>query len=302
MRFCVLGSPDGWYFQDLLRAAEGHHEVVGLPFSRLWSEFSGIDRFPGTDRAARHGVERRGLADFDAVLVRSMPPGSLEQVVFRMDVLGCLEQEGVMVVNPPRALEIAIDKFLATARLQRAGLPTPASWSGQAAEEAMEAFERLGGDVVIKPLFGSEGRGLMRVEDPELAWRATRSLAQLGAVISMQRFIPHAGHDYRVLILGDRQLIVKRANDRDWRTNVSRGARVERCAAPPEVTELAVRAAAAVGAPLAGVDILPGNDGRLYVLEVNAVPGWRGLAAALKLDVARLVWNFVADRVHQRRP
>jgi ribosomal protein S6--L-glutamate ligase len=295
MRFCVLGSPDGWYFRDLVRAASGRHEVLGLPFSRLWSES------PGAGQSARHGVERTGLADFDAILVRSMPPGTLEQVVFRMDVLGCLEREGVVVVNPPRALEMAIDKFLSTARLQRAGLPTPATWSGQAGEEAMEAFARLGGDVVIKPLFGSEGRGLLRIDDPELAWRATRNLAQLGAVIYMQRFIPHAGYDYRVLVLGDRHLVVRRANDQDWRTNVSRGARVETCAAPGEVTELAVQASAAVGAPLAGVDILPGNDGNLYVLEVNAVPGWRGLAAALQQDVAGLVWDYVEEQVCRRR-
>ena len=316
MRLCVLGSPDGWYFRDLTRAAAGRHEVIGLPFSRIWAECpdnSAPARFAVGDAPFVVGDAPLGvgpaqsagggaaLDDFDAILVRSMPPGSLEQVVFRMDVLGCLERAGVEVLNPPRTLEMAVDKYLATARMQQAGLPTPATWVGQAGDEAMEAFERLGGDVVIKPLFGSEGRGIMRVDDEALAWRTTRSLAQLGAVIYMQKFVVHAGHDIRILVIGDQTLAIKRTNDQDWRTNVSRGARAEPYEASSIEIDLARRAAQVLQAPLAGVDILPGSDGCLYVLEVNAVPGWRGLARALRLDVAAHVLSFVESRVTARR-
>ena len=88
-----------------------------------------------------------------------MPPGSLEQVVFRMDALHRLAAAGVPVLNPPRAVEAAVDKYLTLALLAAAGLPVPSTWTGQSAAEALAAFEELGGDVVVKPLFGSEGRG-----------------------------------------------------------------------------------------------------------------------------------------------
>jgi ribosomal protein S6--L-glutamate ligase len=218
-----------------------------------------------------------------------------------MDVLHCLQRAGVEVLNPPRTLETAIDKYLATARLERAGLPVPPTWVGQGAEEAMEAFTRLGGDVVIKPLFGSEGRGLMRVSDESLMWRTSKALAQLGAVLYLQKFIHHPGYDIRILLLGERSLAVRRSNPADWRTNVSRGARAEPHVPSAAECDLARRAAEVLDAPLAGVDLLPDREGRLYVIELNAVPGWRGLAAALRQDVSALVLDFVERRVTARR-
>jgi ribosomal protein S6--L-glutamate ligase len=107
----------------------------------------------------------------DGVLVRMMPPGSLEQVVFRMDALHRIAAAGIPVLNPPRAVEAAVDKYLTLSLLDRAGIPLPPTWAGERATEALEVFAALGGDVVVKPLFGSEGRGLVRISDPELAWR-----------------------------------------------------------------------------------------------------------------------------------
>src|SRR5205085_5226766 len=108
------------------------------------------------------------LSGYDAVIVRTMPPGSLEQVVFRMDLLHRLEASGRRVLNPPRALEVCVDKYLASARLDAAGLPTPPTIVCQDAEAAVAAFQELGGDVVVKPLFGSEGKGMVRVNDVEM--------------------------------------------------------------------------------------------------------------------------------------
>jgi glutathione synthase/RimK-type ligase-like ATP-grasp enzyme len=86
-----------------------------------------------------------------------------------MDVLHRLEARGVPVLNPARALEVCVDKYLATARLEAAELPVPPTAVCQDADSALEAFAALGGDVVVKPLFGSEGRGMVRISDPELA-------------------------------------------------------------------------------------------------------------------------------------
>jgi ribosomal protein S6--L-glutamate ligase len=289
MQLAVLGSSESWYLRDLIRAAGGRHEIVAVPFGNLCASL-GSEGF----QAESAGVDLRAV---DAVLVRSMPPGSLEQVVFRMDVLGQLEAAGQLVLNPPRAMEVAIDKHLATARLEAAGLCVPATCTCQTPDEAMEAFAALGGDVVVKPLFGSEGRGITRLNDEALALRAFKMLAGFGAVIHLQQFIDHAGQDLRLLVVGERVLGMRRSNPLDWRTNVARGATAEPLEVTPELAAMARRAADAVGAPLAGVDLLPGRDGHLYALEVNAVPGWKALARALQVDVARLVLDYIESRL-----
>jgi RimK family alpha-L-glutamate ligase len=293
MRFAVLAASESWYARDLARAAAAAHEVVTLPFSQI---SAGVQSTGTTVTTAG-----RSLAEFDAVLVRTMPPGSLEQVVFRMDCLGRYEAAGGVVINPAWAIEAAVDKFLTTARLQQAGLLTPRTICSQTPDEAMAAFAELGGDVVLKPLFGSEGRGITRLNDEALAERAFRMLAQLGAVLYLQEFVPHEGYDIRLLVIGERIFAMRRRNLLDWRTNISRGATAEAFVPDESLVEMARRAGAAVGAPLAGVDILPGRDGQLYTIEVNAVPGWRGLGKALGVDVARIIIDFVATEAERRR-
>jgi RimK family alpha-L-glutamate ligase len=289
MHFAVLASSDSWYLKDLRRAATDRWEITPLTFRDLAVELGGDG-----PRFTAVGVD---LSRLDAVLVRTMPPGTLEQVVFRMDVLGRLEAAGVTVVNPPRAIEAAVDKYLTSARLAAAGLPTPRTMVCQTVDEALTAFAALGGDVVVKPLFGAEGRGITRLDDEALAQRAFSMLVQLGAVLYLQEFIPHDGYDVRVLVIGQRMWAMQRRNPLDWRTNVSRGATAE----PVEMTEtlagLARRAADAVGASVAGVDLLPARDGRLVAIEVNAVPGWQALSRAHGVDVARCVLEHVESLV-----
>ena len=293
MHFAVLCSPDSWYLRDLRRAARSDHEVTAVTFRDLTAGMFG----PET-RIASAQLE---LQNVDAVLVRTMPPGSLEQVVFRMDVLARLEAAGTLVVNPPKAIEAAVDKYLTTARLHAAGLRTPRTFVCQTVDDALAGFETLGGDVVLKPLFGAEGRGITRLNDEALLQRAASLLVGLGAVLYLQEFIPHAGLDLRVLLVGQRAWGMRRRNQFDWRTNVSRGAVAEPLELTDELVELARRAAAAVGAPVAGVDLLPGDDGNLYAIEVNAVPGWQALARVSGVDVAREVLEFTAAEVRRRR-
>jgi RimK family alpha-L-glutamate ligase len=284
MHLVVLAAPDSWYLKDLLRASAGEFEITPMAFRDLTASVGMSDVASLLDRA-------------DAVLVRTMPPGSLEQVVFRMDVLGRLEAAGKIVVNPARAIEAAVDKYLASALLAAAGLRTPRTIVCQTVDEAMQAFATLGGDVVLKPLFGAEGRGITRLNDEAMAERAFRLLVPLGAVLYLQEFIAHDGFDVRVLVVGERVWAMRRRNPLDWRTNVSRGATPERAELTDELVELARRAAGAIGAPVAGVDLLPGPDGRLYTIEVNAVPGWQALSRVHQVDVARHVLEFVRNRV-----
>jgi ribosomal protein S6--L-glutamate ligase len=293
MRFLVLASPDSWYLRDLTRAAAGRHEIVPAAFSEIEARLTanGLEVVSGEHR----------LRDFDAVIVRTMPPGSLEQVVFRMDCLGRYEATGGVVVNPGRAIEAAVDKFLTSAKLQAAGIATPRTYVCQSADQAMAAFDALGGKVVVKPLFGSEGRGITLLDDEALALRAFKMLAQLGAVLYVQEFIEHEGYDLRLMLIGEQMLAMRRRNPLDWRTNVSRGATTEAFEPTPEMVQMAHQAADSVGALLAGVDLLPRRDGTLYCIEVNAVPGWKALARTHNIDVAQLVLDFVVAEVRKQR-
>ncbi len=243
-------------------------------------------------RGTRVVAAGHDLMAADGVLVRIMPPGSLEQVVFRMDVLHRLAAAGVPVMNPPRAVEAAVDKYLTCALLTAADIPVPPTWAGEKATDALAAFDALGGDVVVKPLFGSEGRGLVRIGDKELAWRTFHALERLGAVLYLQRFVRNPGHDVRVLVLQGAVIGVMRrhATPGEWRTNVSLGGRAEACRLEPEAERLALAAARSIGAEVAGVDLIPDLDrGQLVVVEVNAVPGWRCALRVTGVDVAAAI-------------
>lgn len=238
------------------------------------------------------------LDGVDAVIVRTMPPGSLEQVVFRMNALARLEQLGVHVLNPPRSIECAVDKYLTTAKLHATGVPIPATVVCEGSDEAMQAYDALGGDVVVKPIFGAEGRGILRVDDPELALRTFRTLERLQAVLYLQEFVDHGGFDDRVLLLGNEVIggMRRRARE-DFRTNISQQGLAEVWTPGDRDIVLARQAAGATGAVLAGVDLITDADGRRMVLEVNAVPGWRALARINSVDVADRLITWIEGHV-----
>jgi len=288
MRIGVFGNHDSWYVNELCqRGARRNHVMAPLQFQEFSSTISG--------GRLHFRCGDQDLRELDAVLVRTMPPGSLEQVVARMDLLGGLEAVGVRVINSPRSLECAVDKYLTTQRLAIAGLPVPSTVVCENAESALAVFEQLGGDVVVKPLFGAEGRGIIRVSDPELAMRAFRTIERLGAVLYLQQFIDGPGFDIRVLVL-DGQLVgsmkrIPRAGD--FRANISQqGTGVPHTPTIDEL-QLAHAAAKASGCVFAGVDIMYDRHGQPMVIEVNAVPGWRGLQKASGIDVPEALFQWL---------
>ena len=242
--------------------------------------------------AERHAPA--GIADAEVVVVRGMPAGSLEDVIFRMDLLGRFARDR-RVVNSPRSLEVAIDKYLTLTRLHDAGIPVPRTIVAQDEAGIVAAWMALGGTAVVKPLFGSQGRGIERIESRHdlTPWlQAARQPEHPGSVCYLQEFIPHAGWDVRVLVVGTETFTIRRISAGDWRINISRGARPEAWRLPPAWEDAAIRAARAVGAEIAGVDLLPSAAGPV-VVEVNAVPGWRGLQSALGNDIAAAVVGFI---------
>src|SRR3954471_1475021 len=278
MRVAVVGSTGGWHAERIARAlgARGH-TCAFAPVTRMVGRIDGGIAVRGGDVA---------LEDCDVVIVRGIPRGSLEQIVFRVDALHALVAAGVRVVNDPFAIERAVDKFLASALVAAAGVPTPRTVACERADDALAAFVELGADVIVKPLFGSMGFGMARVEDPDVAQRVFRALEIERAVYYLQETLPHDGVDVRALVVGERVVASIERVATTWRANLARGAQARPVALDDDRARLCVRAAAALGADYAGVDVLRAADGRDYVIEVNAIPGWHGVEQATGVDVA----------------
>lgn len=304
MEIGILASEQSWYFRDLQRAAHERgitcrrldfERIVAKSSPRRESIVCRIDEQPESgsskiDESRSRGPGRLVDVQPDLILVRTMPPGSLEQVVYRMDVLARWEATGRRVVNSPKSLECAVDKYLTTARLQAVGLPVPETVVCENEDDAMEAFADLDGDVVVKPLFGAEGRGIVRVSDPDLAHRTFRTLMRTSSVLYLQRFIDHGGSDVRILVLNGRVVGgMRRRSPSDFRTNVAREAVAERHEPTRTEIDFALRATEATGAWIAGVDLLYDESGECYVIEVNAVPGWQAFRRVNQIDVASLL-------------
>jgi RimK family alpha-L-glutamate ligase len=282
MRVAILSASVGWQTNELCRAlGERGHAGFVVPYDGLVARLGG--RLTPTSLSS----EGASLLDADAVLARLIPGGSLEQIIFRVDALHWLEDRGIPVMNSPRVIERCVDKFYTDALLREAGLPTLETVVCERADEALAAIREMG-DAVVKPIFGSLGHGIVRVAEEDLARRVVEALEQIRAVFYVQRAVEHGGRDIRVFVVGEHVLaaVERRAPAGDWRTNVSRGGTVRAINLPPAWVAYAVRAAAVVGADYAGVDLLPSNDGTVFVLEVNGVPGWKGLQEATGIDVA----------------
>ena len=287
MRVAILSAREGWHTDQLCRALEIRgHEAIIRPYESLIALL-------GRSSALR--AESEELLGVDAVLPRIIPNGSLEQIIYRVDALHWLEDRGVPVMNSPRAIERTVDKFYTSALLHEAGLGTPETVICERFDDALAAFREMR-DVIVKPLFGSMGLGMVRVADEESAWRVFRALEAIRGVYYLQRAVTHDGRDIRVFVVGDQIIGAIERLAPGWKTNIARGAAARPIVLPDEWRDAARTAARVVGAEYAGVDLLPASDGALYVLEVNGIPGWRGLQEATSIDVADVIVRHLAER------
>lgn len=258
--------------------------------------------FPFSKITARVGYKPaassigENLDELDGLIIRPIGRGSLEEVIFRMDVLRRLESLGVYVLNPPSAIERCADKYRILSLLEERGLPVPRTAVTENVDQALHAFDELGGDVVVKPIFGSRGVGLTRVSDREIAERVFKAITFYRGVIYMQQFISHGATDIRAFVIGDHVAAAMRRVADSWKTNVSQGARPVPLETDEVVEKIAVEAAKAVNCKVAGVDIIEGHDG-YYVVEVNSQPGWRGLQTVTKANIAEEIVDFLVSEI-----
>jgi tetrahydromethanopterin:alpha-L-glutamate ligase len=244
------------------------------------------------DTQRRSGVCLPGFGERlpDAVLVRCMSGGSFQAVTLRLGLLHALGENGVLVMNTARAIERCVDKSMTSFLLARAGIPTPATWAmeSRAAACALLRREARRGPLVLKPLFGSQGRGLRLVHTED----EVPDPATMAGVYYLQRFVGverDGFRDFRLLISNGRVVTAMVRHAAQWITNIKQGGRPIAAVVDTELRQLAVAAAHAVGAAFAGVDIVYDSDGRPSVLEVNSMPAWSGLQRVTKTNIAAVL-------------
>jgi RimK family alpha-L-glutamate ligase len=282
-RFAVLGTKPGWHCERTIaafkrRGAEAEFVTVETLVAPL-----------GLPEA------KAPLAEYDGLLIRGIPGGSLEQVIYRMDALHVLERGGLKCVNPPKTIEKTVDKFLTSALLEQAGLPVPPTICCEDRQAAQAAFFMLGEDVVYKPLFGSCGNGLLRLKSVGEAERAFGEIEEAGGVFYLQKFIPSGNSDIRAFVVGGHVIAAMRRTGSDWFANVSKGGRAQAYVLTAYEEELALAAAAVVQADVAGVDLLAAESGETFVTEVNGCPGWQGLSSVTDADIPDEIVSLFFD-------
>jgi len=285
----VTRNNDGWCSTQLRKAME-KHGITPMPinFRDL------VGRIKMRPEATVNGIDV--LRDLGALIIRPIGRGSLEEIIFRMDLLHRLQRLGMLIINPPLSIERSVDKYHALALLEENGLPVPRTVVMESVEEGLKAFHELGGDVVIKPVFGSRGIGSTRVSDADVAERLFRAIAFYHGVLYLQEYVPHGLSDVRAFIVGNRVVAAMHRVASNWKTNVSLGAKPISLNPSKELEDLAVKAATVVGCKVAGVDILESESGPV-VIELNSQPGWRGLQSVTSVNIAEEIVKFVVSEM-----
>lgn len=236
--------------------------------------------------------------ELDCLIIRPIGKGSLEELVFRMDVLYRLQRLGLYVINPPEAIEHCVDKYDILAIMEENGLPVPRTAVTENTDEALKAFDELGRDVVVKPVFGSRGVGATRINDREVAFTVFTAIRFSHGVIYLQEFVHHGFSDIRAFVVGNRVVAAMRRVAQDWKTNYSQGACPVAISLDKQLEEMAVKSADLVECKIAGVDILESPKGPV-VVEVNSQPGWRGLQSVTRVKIADEILDFVFSELKE---
>jgi tetrahydromethanopterin:alpha-L-glutamate ligase len=234
----------------------------------------------------------------DAVLVRTISAGSFEAITRRLGILHALRCLNVLVWNDARAIERCVDKSMTSFLLARQGIPTPPAYAVEtlAAARAIVNRRSAQGKWVLKPLFGSQGKGLRLITRPD-ELPAPESVSGVYYLQEYQAVENDGFRDFRLLVSSGQVVAAMMRKALTWVTNVKQGGQPMSAVIDAPMRDLAVAAAKAVGASFAGVDLLIGADSVPTVLEVNSMPAWSGLqkvtgrniAAAICADLVRAI-------------
>lgn len=290
-RVAIITDDPGWHGTQLTRAFAArsvHAEYVSLKMCALvMNENSLPINMPGFSQKLP-----------DAVFVRGVPGGTLEEVIFYLDILHALKIIGIPVYNDAYAIEKSVDKAMTSFLLGHAKITTPATWVVSLREKALKVVEQeliAGKMVMSKPLFGSQGEGIRRLEKMlDLFW-----LTSSRGIYYLQRYVPCEGNEYsdiRVFVIHNKAVAAMRRKGLSWLNNVARGGHCESIEIDDELSELAIKATQTLQMDYAGVDIIKDEFGCYTVIEINSIPAWKGLQGVCDINVAQLMVDDLLTR------
>lgn len=240
-----------------------------------------------------------------AVFIRGVSGGTLQQVITRLNVLHMLSMQRVKIYNDVRAIERTVDKAMTSFLLRSHGVTTPATWvceSRAQAEKIRQTATENNQQLVMKPLFGSQGLGVCKL----LANQTLPVPMQqyVDGVYYFQQFIQTsmvdgkvAPHDYRIFVINGKVVAAMKRIGSSWVNNVAAGARCEAVTTNEAIAQLALGAASALDIDYCGVDIIQAASGKYYVLEVNSIPAWKGLQSVAEVNVAQLLVDDFLSKI-----
>ena len=296
-QIAIITDDPGWHGRELKTVFEKRgfkSDYVSLMDCHLMIDGQSVSRkttvtIPGFDAGKLAGI-----------FVRGVPGGTLEQVILRLNVLHSLHDMGMVVYNNGRAIERTVDKTMTSFLLNQHGLPTPDTWICESEQQARSIIleQTSKGDILImKPLFGSQGKGLIKIENSD---DIPQNLELYGDVFYLQRFIDKntdQHQDWRVFVVNGRaEAMMLRTGDH-WITNRTQGARCQAMVFDQHLAGLAEAAARAVDIDYAGVDLMQDEQGHFLVTEVNSVPAWWGLQKVCKFNIAERLSDHFLSKV-----
>lgn len=254
------------------------------------------------DTGLPSGIDIPGFAGKlpDGVFVRSISAGTLEQITFRLGLLHALRESGVRVWNDARVIERCVDKSQTTFLLHKNAIATPRTRVAETEAHAREYTDGLDRPLVLKPLFGSQGKGIGRIE--------TQAALPHGEAVDhiyyMQDYVgPRDGvfEDWRVLATRHRIVAAMARRGSTWLTNIHQGGTARALAPDTEMASISMAAMRAIDADYAGIDLIRTPSGQLQVLEVNSNPAWRGLQSVADINIAEAIAHDFLQTVVQHR-
>lgn len=292
----VLTDPEDWTAQAFLRTIEKRGaQPVPLNLLTLSASISVTD-FTIFDAALKK-------LDPDALIVRDVGISlALEEIAVKHDLLRLFEESGIPVMNSSDAIQNAANKFYSFYLFRRAGLPIPRTTVTADLGVAVQAVESFA-VALAKPTFGSQGKGIVKLESshPDLTAQLAALIKERG-MLYLQEFVPNPGRDIRVFVVGDEALaaIYRVSSAGAYVSNLSQGGTPVACTITDEIRDVAVRAAQALGADFAGVDLLECKEG-LVVLEINGTPSGKGIKLACGVDVTDKIVTHLFERLEAHR-
>jgi [lysine-biosynthesis-protein LysW]--L-2-aminoadipate ligase len=210
--------------------------------------------------------------------------------------LRILNDRGVRTVNSAHVADVCGNKLQTTSALTAAGVPSPRTLVAYTSESALEAIEDLGYPVVLKPAVGSWGRLLSKINDREAAEAVLEHKSVLGtyhhSIFYIQEYIDKPMRDIRAFVIGDETIAAIYRDSAHWITNTARGGQSSVCPITPDLNDLCVRAAKAVGGGVVAIDVLEDPDRGLLVNEVNYTMEFRNSIDPTGVDIPDRMVDF----------